>query len=523
MTEQNGAALVADILKKRGPDVIFGYPGAAVLELFDALCAQPGLRIVVPAHEQGGIFAADGFARTTGRPGVVVATSGPGATNLVTGLANAFMDSVPLVAITGNVSSDLIGRDSFQEVYVAGITVPVTKHNFVIRHPDELEETLLAAFEIAESGRKGPVLVDIPRDISAAPAVRKTGSFSPRPIPSPSSSELDAAAARINAARRPLAFIGGGVRWAGAQTELLSFLQAGNLPCVYTLMAKGLLPEGKGNLGMCGVYGTPASREAMERCDLLLAIGTRFSDRVAPDRDLFRGREVLHLDIDDAEINKNVRADGLLGDAKKLLHELTPRLLTHEDWTTALPAPPADPDGPLSPQLALETIQDVFPNALFTTDVGQHQMWAARYLRGTLNGFLTSGGLGAMGYGLGAAIGAKLARPYLPVIHLTGDGSFHMNFNELATAVRENLALLTVVFDNRRLGLVRQLQKSGMGGRYACTAVERATDYVRLAEAMGGQGARVRNAAQLRPALARAAAAKGPFVLWLEIDPDADV
>ena len=517
MTEQNGARLAADILKERGPGVVFGYPGAAVLELFDAL-VRSGLRVVVPAHEQGGIFAADGFARMTGRAGVVAATSGPGATNLVTGLANAFMDSVPLVAVTGNVPSDLIGRDSFQEVYVAGITVPVTKHNFVVRRPGELEEILLSAFDIAESGRPGPVLVDIPRDVSAAPNARKGVSFPARPLPFPTEGELEAAAERINAARRPLVLAGGGVCRSGAGAALEAFLKAGTLPCAHTLMAEGLLGEGPLNLGLCGVYGTPSAGRAMRECDLLIAVGTRFSDRVVPDRSLFEGRAVLHLDVDEAEINKNVRADGLLGEAGALLAALTPRLRPHPAWTA--PDPPGEEDFPLA---AVRLIQRRFPEAVFTTDVGQHQMWAAKALRGRLNGFLTSGGLGAMGYGLGAAIGAKLARPDLPVVHLTGDGSFHMNCAELSTAAREGLDLLTVVFDNRRLGLVRQLQKTALGGRYACTAVERPTDYVRLAEALGGRGRRARSLPELDAALQEAAGTKGPFVIWLEIDPEADV
>ena len=345
MTEQNGARLAADILKERGPGVVFGYPGAAVLELFDAL-VRSGLRVVVPAHEQGGIFAADGFARMTGRAGVVAATSGPGATNLVTGLANAFMDSVPLVAVTGNVPSDLIGRDSFQEVYVAGITVPVTKHNFVVRRPEELEEILLSAFDIAESGRPGPVLVDIPRDVSAAPNARKGVSFPARPLPFPTEGELEAAAERINAARRPLVLAGGGVCRSGAGAALEAFLKAGALPCAHTLMAEGLLGEGPLNLGLCGVYGTPAAGRAMRECDLLIAVGTRFSDRVVPDRSLFEGRAVLHLDVDEAEINKNVRADGLLGEAGALLAALTPRLCPHPAWTA--PDPPGEEDFPLA-------------------------------------------------------------------------------------------------------------------------------------------------------------------------------
>ena len=534
-----GADIFAEVLVEQGVDTLFGYPGGAVLNLYDALYKYSGkLRHIMTAHEQGAAHAADGYARATGRTGVVLATSGPGATNLVTGIATAYMDSVPMVAITGNVGTTLIGRDSFQEVYIAGITMPITKHNFVVRHVEELADILRDAFCIAQTGRKGPVLVDIPKDVTSA----KT-EFIPKPLVHPvyetrlEKSQLARAAEMINTSKRPFLYIGGGVAASGAGEELRALARKAEIPIAYTMMAAGVMDYGDPlNLGLIGMHGCRTTNKAVNEADLVLAVGTRFSDRVALNGEQFAHQaSILQIDIDPSEVNKNVTVDhSLVGDVRQTLQQLLPLVdeAKHPAWMEQVRAwqaqdyRPKDDADRLRPHQVIGKICELAgPEALYVTDVGQHQMWATQYIRHVKpRSFLTSGGLGTMGFGYGAALGAAVAAEgKRPVIHITGDGSFHMNLNEACTAVSYRLPVVTVIFNNRVLGMVRQWQAAFYGKRYSSTDPHRQTDYVKVAEGFGAKGYRCATLDEFSDALAEALKAEGP--VWIEclIDKDEKV
>ncbi len=534
-----GADIFAEVLVEQGVDTLFGYPGGAVLNLYDALYKYSGkLRHIMTAHEQGAAHAADGYARATGRTGVVLATSGPGATNLVTGIATAYMDSVPMVAITGNVGTTLIGRDSFQEVYIAGITMPITKHNFVVRHVEELADILRDAFCIAQTGRKGPVLVDIPKDVTSA----KT-EFIPKPLVHPvyetrlEKSQLARAAEMINTSKRPFLYIGGGVAASGAGEELRALARKAEIPIAYTMMAAGVMDYGDPlNLGLIGMHGCRTTNKAVNEADLVLAVGTRFSDRVALNGEQFAHQaSILQIDIDPSEVNKNVTVDhSLVGDVRQTLQQLLPLVdeAKHPAWMEQVRAwqaqdyRPKDDADRLRPHQVIGKICELAgPEALYVTDVGQHQMWATQYIRHVKpRSFLTSGGLGTMGFGYGAALGAAVAAEgKRPVIHITGDGSFHMNLNEACTAVSYRLPVVTVIFNNQVLGMVRQWQAAFYGKRYSSTDPHRQTDYVKVAEGFGAKGYRCATLDEFSSAFAEALKAEGP--VWIEclIDKDEKV
>ena len=525
----NGSEILANVLIEEGVDTVFGYPGGAVLNIYDALYKYSDkITHYMTAHEQGASHAADGYARSTGKTGVVIATSGPGATNLVTGIATAYMDSVPMVAITGNVSTPLIGCDSFQEVYITGITMPITKHNFVVRKVEDLADTLRDAFRIAASGRPGPVLVDIPKDITAA----KTTYFPKPKDNTPLRTDkvvgnLEEIAELINRAERPFIYFGGGVRLSEASDELRELILKADIPAAYTLMAAGVLGYGeRNNLGLMGMHGNYSANSAANRADVMIAIGTRFSDRVALNTQKFgHNAKIVHIDIDSAEINKNITADyTIIGDVKAVLRKMLPSIkqTKHDAWIANIEEwkkddyIPEDSDKCLKPHFVIETAcKAAGKDAIFVTDVGQHQMWAAQFIHHTKpRNFLTSGGLGTMGYGYGAAIGAKVANPDVPVIHFTSDGSFHMNMNELCTAVSYKIPVITVILNNAVLGMVRQWQAVFYGRRFASSEPERVTNYAKVAEGFGGVGYRCTTPAEFEEAMAKAMKAEGP--VWIE-------
>ena len=525
-----GSQIFVEVLVEQGVDTLFGYPGGAILNLYDELYkSSDRIRHVLTAHEQGASHAADGYARATGRTGVVLATSGPGATNLVTGIATAYMDSVPMVAFTGNVATSLLGKDSFQEAYIEGITMPITKHNYTVRRVEDLADTMRAAFRIAQSGRKGPVLVDIPKDITAA-----TCEFTPkapeliRTVTCYDEDDVCRAAELINAAERPLVYFGGGVRSAAGCQPLRDLLEKADIPATYTLMAAGVLRYGEPrNLGMLGMHGCYAANKAIDEADLVIAVGTRFSDRVALKPETFARRaKIIQIDIDPSELGKNVAVDlSLTGDASYILQAVLPHIrpTEHTAWRTQIAAwqkndyKPTDSDTELKPhQIIREICRQAGPDAVYVTDVGQHQMWAAQYLQHTKSrGFLTSGGLGTMGFGYGAAIGAQMALgPDARVVMLTGDGSFHMNLNEACTAVSYELPIITVIFNNQVLGMVRQWQTTFYGKRYSDTDPQRRTDFVKLAEGFGAKGYRAATPAEFEAAFADAMQQRGPS--WID-------
>ena len=531
-----GSQIFVEVLVEQGVDTLFGYPGGAVLNLYDELYKNSDrIRHVLTAHEQGASHAADGYARATGRTGVVLATSGPGATNLVTGIATAYMDSVPMVAFTGNVATTLLGKDSFQEAYIEGITMPITKHNYTVRRVEDLADTMRAAFRIAQSGRKGPVLVDIPKDVTAAVC-----EFTPkepeliRTVTSYNEEDVQKAAAMINEAKRPIVYFGGGVRSAAGCQPLRDLLTKADIPATYTLMAAGVLSYGEEhNLGLLGMHGCYTANKAIDEADLVIAVGTRFSDRVALNPDAFAKRaKIIQIDIDPSELGKNVDIDlSLTGDASYVLQAILPHVkeAKHADWMDQIHAwqamdyKPVDSDTELKPhQIINEICEQAGPEAVYVTDVGQHQMWAAQYLHHTKSrGFLTSGGLGTMGFGYGAAIGAQMALGRdARVVMLTGDGSFHMNLNEGCTAVSYDLPIITVIFNNQVLGMVRQWQSAFYGKRYSQTDPHRHTDFVKLAEGFGLKGYRCQNLAEFQSAFAEAMKRKGPT--WIECIIDKD-
>ncbi len=533
-----GAEILLECLKEQDVDTIFGYPGGAVLNIYDALARYPNnIRHYLTSHEQGAAHAADGYARVTGKVGVCMATSGPGATNLVTGIATAYMDSVPVVAITGNVALPLLGKDSFQEVDISGITMPITKHNFIVKDIDNLSTIIRRAFHIAQDGRCGPVLIDIPKDITAA-----TTEYEPRqPLPlnchteSITDEAIDKAVQIIKSSKRPLIYAGGGVVQSNAASELIEFAEKINAPVTTSLMGLGGFPgTHKLFCGLVGMHGTKTSNLAATKCDVLIALGARFSDRVVSNVEKFAPKaKIIHIDIDPAEINKNVDTyHHIIGDVKAVLQKLNgfieKRINNTEEWTEQInhwkAAYPLNykNDGKLRPQYIMERIYALTDGeAIISTEVGQNQIWAAQFYRYTQpRSFISSGGLGTMGYGLGAAIGAQIGQPQKRVFNIAGDGSFRMNCNELATAVEYNLPIIVVVFNNRALGMVRQWQDLFYDSRFSQTTIDRATDFVKLAEAYGALGFNLTRNEDVDQILETALKSNRTVVIDCEIDQD---
>jgi acetolactate synthase-1/2/3 large subunit len=538
MMKINGSQIVLEVLLEQKVDTIFGYPGGTILNVYDALYKNSDrLRHVMTAHEQGAAHAADGYARATGKTGVVFATSGPGSTNLVTGIATAYMDSTPMVAITANVPTALIGSDSFQEAYITGITMPITKHNYVVRRVEDLADTLRDAFRIANSGRKGPVLVDIPKDVTAAEC-----EYTPKPpvvptngVKKPDPTTLGEMAKAINAASRPMVHFGGGVTTSGAADVLREFLAKTGIPACHTIMGVGVLSHDEPyNMGLLGMHGTVSAGLAVDGCDLLVVVGARFSDRVVTNKGDFASRaRVVRIDLDPAEMNKCFMSDlNLVADVAEALKALTALCESGNgrlaDWHRQLDAwkaadvkPPVSQDK-LRPYQVITTLSNALGGeGIIATDVGQHQMWAAQYAkRARPRSFLTSAGLGTMGFGMGAAIGAQVAFPDRRVVLVTGDGSFHMNLNELCTAVSYDLPIVVVVMNNGVLGMVRQWQTLFYGERYASTDPERKTNFVKLAEAFGASGYRATTPAEFESSMTHALASMRPCVIDCIIDKD---
>ncbi len=530
-----GAEIVIECLKEQGVDTVFGYPGGSILNVYDELYKHSNeIKHVLTSHEQGAAHAADGYARSTGKVGVCFATSGPGATNLVTGIATAYMDSVPMVAITCNVGVNLLGKDSFQEIDIAGITTPITKHNFIVKDVTKLADTIRRAFAIARRGRPGPVLVDIPKDITA-----NRTEYTPVPVEEQprradtiTEEALDTAVHMIEKAKKPYIFVGGGAVISGASKELLEFAEKVQAPVCDTLMGKGAFD---GNhpwyTGMLGMHGTKTSNLGVSECDLLIAIGTRFSDRVTGNARKFAAKaKILQLDIDPAEVNKNIVVSAsVIGDVKEILSRLNTRIRPqqHAGWLEhILEYKEKYPltyhrEGLSGPAIIEEIYRATNGEALMVTEVGQHQMWAAQYYKyKESRSFITSGGLGTMGYGLGAAIGAQIANPDRQVVNIAGDGCFRMNMNEIATAVRQKLPLIEVVVNNHVLGMVRQWQTLFYQKHYSATVLDDGVDFVKLAEAMGAVGYRVTSREEFREIFAKALASDMPVLIDCIVDSD---
>jgi len=542
-----GAEILIECLKEQGVDTVFGFPGGAVLNIYDALYkAQGEIRHILTSHEQGAAHAADGYARATGRTGVCIATSGPGATNLVTGIATAYMDSVPMVAITGQVATTLLGKDSFQEVDITGITMPITKHNYIVKDVNKLADTVRQAFRIASSGRPGPVLIDICKDVTAACADHEpgkpggNGTAPLKPVEAPTGvkgSQLDEAAAAIDSAQRPVILSGGGVSISGATAELQMLAEKAGIPVATTLMGLGSFPgTHRLFMGLVGMHGTRTSNMAVSEADLFIAIGARFSDRVISNVSRFApNARIMHIDIDPAEVGKNITVHyPLVGDIRGILKQLADRVKNRgytdwnrkiDEWKEMYPLK-YEANGTLKPQYIVERLYEITKgDAIITTEVGQNQLWAAQYYKFTRpRQFISSGGLGTMGYGLGASIGAKIGKPEAKVINIAGDGSFRMNCNELATAVEYRLPVIIAILNNRVLGMVRQWQQLFYGGRYSATTIDRGTDFVALAEAYGAVGIRVTRPEEVDAAFERALASTDrPVVIDFEIDKDEKV
>ena len=530
-----GAEIVIECLKEQGVDTVFGYPGGAILNVYDALYKHSDeITHVLTSHEQGASHAADGYARATGKVGVCFATSGPGATNLVTGIATAYMDSIPVVAITCNVGVSLLGKDSFQEIDIAGVTMPITKHNYIVKDVKNLADTIRKAFTIARTGRPGPVLIDIPKDVTANKCEYEKVEVKPENITKVDvdPAEIDVAAEMIKASKKPFIFVGGGAVLSGASEVLKEFAHKIDSPVTDSLMGKGAFP-GTDDLytGMLGMHGTKTSNFGVSKCDLLVVVGARFSDRVTGNASKFANNaKILQIDIDPAEIDKNIMTDASIhGDIKEVLELLSEKLeqQEHAEWKAQINEYKEKyplsyhPDVLTGPFVVEEIYRQTNGDAIITTEVGQHQMWAAQFYKYTKpRTFLTSGGLGTMGYGLGASLGAKTGMPEKTVVNIAGDGCFRMNMNEIATAVRHNIPIIQVVINNHVLGMVRQWQNLFYGQRYSATVLNDAVDFVKLAEAMGAVGIRATSQDEFKEAFAKALTMGRPVVIDCQIDCD---
>ncbi len=533
-----GAHIIIKCLKEQGVDTVFGYPGGAILNLYDELYKHSDeIHHVLTSHEQGASHAADGYARATGKVGVCFATSGPGATNLVTGIATAYMDSIPVVAITCNVGVPLLGKDSFQEIDIVGITTPITKHNFIVKDVTKLADTIRRAFKIAKTGRPGPVLVDVPKDVTAALAEYeyKEPESIQRVTKGITEEAIDTAVEMIRNSKCPYIFVGGGAVISNADAELNEFVEKVQAPVTDSLMGKGAYDGTKPlYTGMLGMHGTKTANYGVSECDLLIAVGVRFSDRVTGNVNAFASNaKILQFDVDPAEINKNVVTDAhVIGDIKEILAAVNKKLdqQEHDEWIATVMGykekfPLCYPDGVLSGPCIIETLyKKTKGDVIITTEVGQHQMWAAQFFKyAKPRTFLSSGGAGTMGYGLGAAIGAALGCPGKRVINIAGDGCFRMNMNEIATAVRQKLPIIELVVDNRVLGMVRQWQNLFYEQHYSHTIIDDGVDFVKLAEAMGATAFRVTTREELEEALDKALAMDTPVLIDCMIDRDLKV
>ncbi|EHI97228.1 acetolactate synthase, large subunit, biosynthetic type [Clostridium sp. DL-VIII] len=532
-----GAEILIKSLLDEGVDTIFGYPGGAVLNIYDELYKyKDKIHHVLTCHEQGAAHAADGYARATGKVGVCLATSGPGATNLVTGIATAYMDSIPMVAITGNVAKSLLGKDSFQEVDITGITMPITKHNYIVRDVNDLQDIIRDAFYIAQDGRPGPVLIDIPKDVTADKT--QYTKLIPREVIRKSKyiteSSLQEAVELINQSKKPFIYAGGGVGISGATDELINFAEKINSPVSTSLMCMSEFPnDHELYTGMIGMHGTKASNIAATKCDLLITLGARFSDRVISNQNHIKNAKVLQIDVDPAEINKNIKVDAcIVGDLKEVLDRLIPLVKTKKDqeWIETVNSLKESKrlnitNDELTPELFFNKLNELNDGSfIISTEVGQHQMWAAQYFKfRNERTLITSGGLGTMGYGLGAAIGAQIGRTDRRVFNIAGDGSFGMNCNELVTAVKNKLPLIQVIMNNNCLGMVRQWQSLFYEGRYSETTLDRPTDYVKLAEAFGAKAFRISKVEEIDDVLRKALDSQGPVLIDYLINTDKKV
>lgn len=533
-----GSDIVVQSLIDEGVDIVFGYPGGQVINLYDSLYKyQDKIRHILTCHEQGAAHAADGYARATGKVGVCIATSGPGATNLVTGIATAYMDSIPMVAITGNVPMSLLGKDSFQEVDITGITMPITKHNYIVKDINDLQEVIKKAFYIAKEGRPGPVLIDIPKNIQ----VEKVEYKKLKPLEVARKEELiyedkvNEAIELINNSKKPFIYVGGGAITSDASKDVVELAEKINSPICNSLMGIGVIPKEHPLLtGMIGMHGTKASNISATKCDLFIALGARFSDRVISNPENLSNAKILHIDVDPAEINKNIKVDlSVVGDLKLVLQRILPHInekknkewIEHVEYLKTLNAYKKEEEEKLTPEYFFEVLNKLNQgNLIISTEVGQHQMWTAQYFKfNAPRRLITSGGLGTMGFGLGASIGAQLGKPDCKVINIAGDGSFMMNCNELATAVKNNLPIVVVIMNNNVLGMVRQWQTLFFDGRYSNTTLDRKTDLVKLAEAFGAEGYRVTEKDELEGVLQKALKSKGPVVIDYVIDNDKKV
>ena len=532
-----GAEIVIECLKEQGVDTVFGYPGGAILNVYDELYKHSDeITHILTSHEQGAAHAADGYARATGKVGVCFATSGPGATNLVTGIATAYMDSIPVVAITCNVGVALLGKDSFQEIDIAGITMPITKHNYIVKDVKDLADAIRKAFVIAQTGRPGPVLIDIPKDVTANKTEYVPEKIAPvQPSEDICREDLDHALAMIRESKKPYIFVGGGAVLSGASKELYEFVKKVDAPVTDSLMGKGAFP-GTDDLytGMLGMHGTKTSNYGVSECDHLIVLGARFSDRVTGNAKKFASHaKILQFDVDAAEMNKNVLIDeGVIGDLKVVLSQINKELeqQDHAEWIAKIRDYKEKypltyhPEGLTGPYVVEEIYRQTEGKAIIVTEVGQNQMWAAQFYKYTEpRTLLTSGGLGTMGYGLGASLGAKMGRPDKVVVNVAGDGCFRMNMNEIATAVRHNIPIIQVVVNNHVLGMVRQWQDLFYGQRYSATVLNDAVDFVKLAEAMGATGFRATSREEFQEIFAKALQLGKPVVIDCQIDSDEKV